>query len=79
MRTEIGQLRLQLPAGLEARAPRIAGLVGAALAGRADLPAGRIEQIGVAPLTVDPRASDRAIAAHIATSIADAIGRHPGG
>jgi hypothetical protein len=79
MTTEIGQLRLQLPAGLEARAQRIAGLVGAALAERGDLPAGRIEQIGVGPLTVDPRASDRAIAATIATSIAAAIGRHPGG
>jgi hypothetical protein len=79
MKTEIGQLRLQLPAGLEARAQRIARLVGESLAGRGDLPAGRIERIGVGPLTADGRASDRAIADRIATSIVQAIGRHPGG
>ncbi|MDD5366290.1 MAG: hypothetical protein PHR30_13205 [Gallionellaceae bacterium] len=72
MTTEIGQLKLRLPAGFEARAARIGRLVGEALA-RRDLPAGRMDQVGVGPLQVDARRSDRAIAEHIAQSIHAAI------
>lgn len=74
MRTEIGQLALNLPAGLEGRAGRIGRLVGEALARRA-LPAGRIDKLAVGPLSVDVRHSDRAIADRIAESIHAAIGR----
>lgn len=72
MTTEIGRLSLRLPAGFETRAARIGRLVGEALAGR-DLPAGGIAQLGVGPLKVDARRSDRAIAEHIAQSIHAAI------
>ncbi|MFA5083671.1 MAG: hypothetical protein WC474_14050 [Hydrogenophilaceae bacterium] len=72
MTTEIGRINLNLPAGFEARAARIGRLVGEALA-RRELPAGRIDRIGVGPLKVDARRSDRAIAEHIAQSIHAAI------
>ncbi len=75
MTTEIGQLNLRLPAGFEGRAQRIGRLVGEALARQAGLPAGQLAQVGVGPLQVDPRRSDRAIADHIAQSIGAAIGR----
>lgn len=75
MKTEIGQLALRLPAGFEDRAHRIGRLVGEALANRTDLPAGRLERVGVGPLKIDPRRSDRAIADGIAQSIGAAIRR----
>ena len=75
MKTEIGQLSLRLPAGFEGRAQRIGRLVGEALARQPDLPAGRLGRVGVGPLQVDPRRSDRAIADGIAQSIGAAIGR----
>ncbi|MEK7736198.1 MAG: hypothetical protein AAB319_00325 [Pseudomonadota bacterium] len=74
MKTEIGQINLHLPAGFEARAQRIGRLIGESLA-RHDLPAGRLTQVGVGPLHIDPRHSDRAIADNIAQSIGAAIGR----
>lgn len=73
MNTEIGHLRLNLPAGFEARAQRLGRLLGEALAARTDLPAGQIEQLGVGPLHIDPRRSDRAIAEHIAGAIHAAL------
>ena len=73
MSTEIGQLRLQLPAGFEDRAQRIGRLVGEALAQRDDLPAGRIEQLRVGPVQVDVRHSDRVVARRIADSIHTAV------
>lgn len=72
MTTEIGQLTLRLPPGFERRAARIGRLVGEALAA-ADLPAGRIPQLGVGPLQVDARRSDRAIAASIAGAIRQGV------
>lgn len=74
MKTEIGQLNLHLPAGFEARAQRIGRLVGESLA-RHQLPAGQFAHVGVGPLHIDPRHSDRAIANNIAQSIGAAIGR----
>ena len=73
MKTEIGQLNLRLPAGFEARAQRIARLVGEALARQEGLPGGQFARIGVAPVQVDPRRSDRAIAERIAAHITDSI------
>jgi len=73
MTTEIGQLKLQLPPGFEARAGRIGRLVGEALARRQGLPSGQIRQVGVGPVQVDARRSDRAIAEAIAQSIHTAI------
>jgi len=72
MTTEINQLNLRLPAGFEARAGRIGRLVGEALA-RQSMPEGRIAQVGVGPVRVDARRSDRAIAETIAQSIHAAI------
>ena len=77
MTTEIGQLNLRLPAGFEGRAPRIGRLVSEALARQNNLPAVRLSQIGVGPLHVDARRSDRAIADSIAQSISAAICRQP--
>jgi hypothetical protein len=80
MSTEIGLLNLRLPAGFEHRAGRIARLVGEALAAHPDLAGGRpraagpIPHLAVAPMHVDPRRSDRAIAGHIAQSIRAALG-----
>jgi hypothetical protein len=74
MKTEIGRIQLRLPAGLERRSRRIGRLVGEALA-RCDLPAGRVDQLAVGPVTVDVRRSDHAIADHIAGNIHAAIGR----
>lgn len=74
MTTEIGRLALKLPAGFEKRAGRIGRLVGEALSGH-DLPPGHIEHLGVGPLKIDARRSDRAIAEHIAGAIHGAIGR----
>lgn len=73
MSTEIGQLRLQLPAGFEHRAQRIGRLVGEALVQRDDLPAGHIEQLRVGPVQVDVRHSDQTLARHIADSIHAAV------
>lgn len=73
MTTEIGQLNLRLPAGFEARAQRIGRLVGESLARQEGLPGGQVDQIGVGPVRVDARASDRVIAARIAQSIGAAI------
>jgi len=73
MTTEIGQLDLRLPTGFEARAQRLARLVGEALARREGLPGGQYDVIRVAPVRVDARRSDRAIAEHIAQSIHSAI------
>jgi hypothetical protein len=77
---EIGLLRIELPAGFERRAGRIARLVGEALAAQPDLAgrrpdaAGPIAHLAVPPMHVDPRRSDRAIAGHIAQSIRAALG-----
>jgi len=76
MKTEIGQLNLRLPAGFEARAQRIGRLVGEALARQEGLPGGQHVRIGVAPVRVDPRRSDRAIAERIVQSIHAAIAQH---
>lgn len=73
MKTEIGQLSLRLPAGFEDRAHRISRLVGEVLAARQGLPAGQFKHVGVGPVRVDPRHSDRAIAGQIARSIHAAI------
>lgn len=73
MKTEIGWLRLQLPAGFASRAPRIARLVGEALAARPDLPAGRLAELRVGPLRLDRRAGDGAIAGRIANAIVDSV------
>jgi len=78
MTTEIGQLNLQLPAGFEARAHRIGRLVGEALARQEGLPGGQVALIGVGPMQVDVRRSDRAIAERIAQSIGAAILRGGG-
>ncbi len=75
MKTEIGQLRLQLPAGFEGRAQRIVRLVAEALARRENLPAGRFDRVGIGPVQIDARAADRTVAETIATSICAAIGR----
>jgi hypothetical protein len=72
MTTEIGRLGLTLPAGFADRAGPIGRLVGEALAA-CDLPAGRIAQLKVGPVAVDPRGSDRAVAESIAQSIRTAI------
>ncbi|TCJ12314.1 hypothetical protein EZJ19_12295 [Parasulfuritortus cantonensis] len=72
MTTEIGRLAITLPAGFEGRAKHIGRLVGEHLADCA-LPAGRLAQLGVGPVRVDARRSDRAIAEHIAQSIRAAI------
>lgn len=77
MTIEIGQLNLRLPAGFETRASRIGRLVGEALARQQNLPSVRLSQIGVGPLQIDARRSDRAIADGIAQSISAAIGRQP--
>ena len=53
---------------------RIGRLVGEALPG-GELPEGRIAQIGVGPVRVDPHGSDRAVAEQIARSIRAAIGK----
>jgi hypothetical protein len=73
MHTEIGHLRLTLPAGFEARAQRLGSLLGEALAARSDLPAGHIEQLGIGPLQIDAGHSDRAIAEHLAGAIHAAL------
>lgn len=78
MTTEIGQLNLRLPAGFEARAQRIGRLVGESLARQEGLPGGQVGQIGVGPVRVDARASDRVIAERIAQSIGVAIQRGGG-
>jgi hypothetical protein len=75
MTTEIGHINLRLPPGFAGRAQHIGRLVGEALA-RRELPAGRVAQIGVGPLTVEARRSDHAIARQIAETIHTAIGRH---
>ncbi len=73
MKTEIGRIRLSLPAGFEGRGPRIGRLVGEALAREQHLPAGKIAQVGVGPVRVDARRSDRAVAESIARSIVQSI------
>jgi hypothetical protein len=78
VKTEIGQISLQLPAGFEARAQRIGRLVGEALARQDGLPSGRVERLGVGPVRIDSRRSDRAIAESIATSICAAVRGHQG-
>lgn len=77
MKTEIGQLSLHLPAGFETRGQRIGRLLGEALARQEGLPGGHIEQVGVGPVRVDARRSDRAIAESIARSIHGAIVQTP--
>jgi hypothetical protein len=69
MTTEIGILRLQLPAGFEHRAQRIGRLVGEALAGRDDLGSGQVDQLRVGPVQVEADHSDRRIAHQIAEAI----------
>lgn len=76
MSTEIAYLNIRLPGGFEARASRIARLVGEGLATRLAGQGGsrqRIERLGVAPVAIDPGRSDRAIAAQIAQSIHSAL------
>lgn len=76
MKTEIGQLHLQLPAGFEGRAQRIGRLVAEALARRENLPAGRFDRVGIGPVQIDGRLADRTVAESIATSICAALSRH---
>jgi hypothetical protein len=78
MSTEIGQLRLSLPAGFEKRAGHIGRLVGRALAQR-NLPAGRFPQVTVGPLRIDARGSNHAIANHLAEQIHAVIARQSHG
>jgi hypothetical protein len=72
MKTEIGQLKLTLPAGFEGRAALIGRLLGEALA-RQPLRGGQLASIAVGPLEVDARGSDRAIAQSIARAIAQSV------
>lgn len=69
MKTEIGTIRLSLPAGFEGRGQRIGRLVGEALARQEGLPAGQIPHVRVGPVQVDVRRSDRAVAESIAQGI----------
>jgi hypothetical protein len=73
MKTEIDQIRLQLPQGMERRAQRIGRLLGESLARRTDLPAGSFARLRVGPLSLDPGHGDRAIADRIADSLVRAI------
>ncbi len=73
MKTEIGQLKLRLPSTFAERAPAIGRLVGEALARLArqpDLPRGQLARLGVGPVQVDARDSDRVVAGQIAGAIA---------
>ncbi len=79
MTTEIGQIHLHLPAGLERRAGRIGRLLGESLAQGEAPVAGRIDHVAVGPLRIDTRQSDRIIAEQIAGSVRTAIGRRQGG
>jgi len=76
--TEIGALALQLPSGFERRAARLARLTAQALAER-PLPEGApLATLRLAPLALDARRSDPALAgvlaSHIAAGIAAARG-----
>ena len=75
MRLEIDHLALQLPAGFEARAPRIAHLLGEALArpehlgGLALTRDAALPALQLPPLTVPAAHSDAAIAQHLAQAV----------
>ena len=77
----IGRLRLSLPAGFEARAGRIASLVGDELAARLPLAAGdvRLDRLTLPPVNVAPGASDRQVAGAVATAIAAGLSSGGGG
>ena len=68
----IGTLHLQLPAGFEGRAERIGRLLGVALARidtggpGADL---TLDRLALPPITIAPGASDRDVAAGVASSV----------
>ena len=68
----IDTLRLQLPAGFEGRAERIGRLLGDALA-RIDAGAPgaalTLERLAPPPITIAPGASDRGVAAGVASSV----------
>ncbi|WP_374584063.1 hypothetical protein [Ideonella dechloratans] len=75
MRLEIDHLALQLPAGFEARAPRIARLLGEALARPEHLGGLRLARnaalpaLQLPPLAVQTGHSDAAIAQRLAQSV----------
>ncbi|WP_374429694.1 hypothetical protein [Ideonella dechloratans] len=75
MMLEIDHLALQLPAGFEARAPRIAHLLGEALArpehlgGLALTRDAALPALQLPPLTVPAGHSDTAIARHLAQAV----------
>jgi len=70
---EIGQLSLRLPAGFESRAARLAQLTAQALAAHALPATGTLELLHLAPLQLDARRSDRALASTLARHIASGI------
>jgi hypothetical protein len=77
--TEIDRLSLSLPAGFDQRATRLARLTAQALA-RHELPArGVLPAVSVAPLQLDARRSDHALADVLARHIAAGIGAAAGG
>lgn len=83
MNIEIEHLALQLPAGFEQRAPRIAQLLALALgqqlegvlrpAQETTVPLGPIALLRTAPLQVQAQHSDQAIAQQLASRVAQAI------
>jgi hypothetical protein len=77
----IGRLRLSLPAGYEARARRIASLVGDELAGRLPLAAGEVslDRLVLPPVDVARGASDRQVAGAVAGAIAAGLKPGAGG
>lgn len=66
---KIDRLRLELPAGFEGRADRLARLVGEELAALPIERDQRLERLQLEPIAVDAGAPDRQIAGRIATAI----------
>jgi hypothetical protein len=77
---KIDRLRLSLPAGFEARAGRIARLVGDELAGL-PLAAGelQLDHLALPPVSVARGASDRRVAGAVAAAIASGLNPNGGG
>jgi len=73
---DIGRLRLQLPAGFERRAPRIARLVGDALSRHVVSGQHQLDRLKIGPLYLDQGQSDHQVAERIAGAI---IARLPTG
>ncbi len=72
---EIDHLALQLPAGFEKRAARLARLTAQALAGQPLPASGTLALVSPAPLRLDARRSDAALAGVLARHIAGGIHR----